>query len=110
MAATYSVDEDQGGDDSPLRPGASPRAIRTALLPADREQFDEAFASALAETRASLDLTGLFRTLEHWRGIAALHADRERFRRVARRAAQLLTGEPSPDDEPLEVTRAKAQL
>jgi hypothetical protein len=46
--------------------------------------------------------------LEHWRRVAALQADPEVFRRVARRAAELLTGEPSPVDEPLELTRQKA--
>ena len=29
---------------------------------------------------------------------------------VLRRTAELLTGSPSPDDEPFEVTRAKASM
>ncbi|MQA12141.1 MAG: hypothetical protein GEU98_27130 [Pseudonocardiaceae bacterium] len=47
---------------------------------------------------------------KQWRRIAALQADPDNFRRVARRAAELRTGEPSPADEPLSVTRTKAGL
>jgi len=39
-----------------------------------------------------------------------LQADRGDFRRVARRAAELRTGEPVPDDEPWSVTRVEAGL
>jgi hypothetical protein len=80
------------------------------LLPEDRDDFDAAFDAALTQARVSRDLIGLFRMLERWRGIAALHADPEVFRRVARRAAQARTGQPSPADEPLAVTRRKAGL
>lgn len=93
----------------PLAPGASPRAIRTALLEADRDAFDDAYRAALQEARERLDLTELFETLEQWR-VAALQHDRENFRAVARRAAELRTGEPVPRDEPLATTRAKAGL
>lgn len=94
----------------PLAPGASPAAIRAALLPEDRSTFDTAYSAALDEARASLDLTELLDLVESWRRIAALQADRQNFARVARRAAELRTGEPVPADEPLSVTRAKAGL
>lgn len=94
----------------PLRPGASPHDIRAALLADDRVQFDDAYARALADARVSLDLTELFRTLEQWRRTALLHSDPQEFRRVVRRAAELLTGEAIPSDEPLAVTRAKAGM
>lgn len=94
----------------PLAPGASPRAIRTALLEADRDAFDDAYRAALQEARERLDLTELFETLEQWRRVAALQHDRENFRAVARRAAELRTGEPVPEGESLETTRAKAGL
>jgi hypothetical protein len=95
----------------PLRPGASPCAIRTALLTdGDRAEFDADYEQALTDARQSLDLTELFETLEQWRRIAVLHSDPENFRRVARRTAELLTGQTVPDDEPLIVTRAKAGL
>lgn len=94
----------------PLARGASPEAIRSALLPEDRPAFDDAYATALAEARTSLDLTTLFTTLERWRATAVLQSDPARFRDVARRAAEKLTGQPSPEDEPMSVTRAKAGL
>ncbi|MGH3916442.1 MAG: DUF6247 family protein [Pseudonocardiaceae bacterium] len=91
-----------------MRPGAAPRAVRAALLPADRIRFDVAYEAALAGSRESLDLTGLFKALEHWRQVAVLQSDSEGYRRVVRRAAEALTGEEIPADEPLELTRAKA--
>lgn len=110
MTATYSVDEPTPRGRHPLAKGASPEAIRSALLPEDQAAFDVAYDEALGHARESFDLTGLFRTLERWRGLAALQNDPEVFRRVARRAAEKLTGEPSPEDEPLAVTRAKARM
>jgi uncharacterized protein DUF6247 len=109
MAATYAHDENPRVG-HPLSPGASPQAIRAHLLPEDRPDFDTDYERALAAARESLDLADLFRTLEHWRTRAALQSDPAVFRRVARRAAELLTGEPSPEDEPLAVTRAKAGM
>ncbi len=105
MTATYAYDE-QPSSGHPLRPGAAPRAIRAALLPVDRTTFD----AALVESRGSLDLTGLFTMLEHWRRVAVLQSDPEGYRRVVRRVAKALTGEEIPADEPLEVTRAKAGI
>jgi hypothetical protein len=48
--------------------------------------------------------------VEPWRRIAVLQTDPAAYRRTLRRAAELATGEPSPDDEPLEVTSARAGL
>jgi hypothetical protein len=106
----YSVNVEPTHGGHPLGKGASPQVIRSALLPEDRAAFDAAYDQALTKARSSRDLTGLFTTLERWRGVAALHSDPERFARVARRAAEKLTGQPSPDDEPLAVTRAKAGI
>ena len=110
VTAMYSLDESVARGRHPLAQGASPEAIRSALLPEDHAAFDVAYAAALGEAQESLELTGLFRMLERWRGIAALQNDPEVFRRVARRAAEKLTGNPAPDDEPLTVTRATAHL
>jgi hypothetical protein len=110
MSTTYSVDESSPGARHSLAKGASPEAIRSALLAEDRAAFDVAYEKALSDARESLDLTGLFRMLERWRGIAVLQRDPAVFHRVARRAAEKLTGQPSPDDEPLAVTRAKASM
>jgi uncharacterized protein DUF6247 len=89
-----------------LRPGASPHDIRTALLPEDRMVFDAAHERALA----SLDVTELPRTLEHWRRTAVIQSDPQDFRRVVRRVAESLTGDAIPADEPLAVTRAQAGM
>jgi hypothetical protein len=109
VRATYAYDE-QPSSGHPLGPGASPGHIRTALLPGDRVRFDVAYERALVRARESLDLTELFRTLEQWRRTALVQRDPEEFRRVVRRAAELLTGAASPVDEPLAVTRAKAGM
>ena len=110
VTAQY-VSNDPPTSGYPLRPGASPGAIRAALLSEqDRAEFDTDYELALADARRSLDLACLFETLEQWRRIAVLHSDPQNFRRVARRTAELLTGQPIPGDEPLTVTRAKAGL
>lgn len=109
MTATYAYDE-QPSSPHPLRPGASPHDIRAALLPVDQVKFDVAYERALAPARASLDLTELFRTLEHWRRMAVMQRDPQEFRCVVRRVAELLAGEPVPVDEPLAVTRVKAGM
>jgi Family of unknown function (DUF6247) len=57
------------------------------------------------EARETLELVALFETLERWRRIAALQADRDNFRRAARRVAELRTGESVPEDEPLRQSR-----
>lgn len=110
VGATYSVDDDTNPAGHPLRRGASPRAIRSALLPDDQIAFDTAYSAVLADARASLDLTALFEMLERWRRMALLQQDPTRFHALARRAAELLTGAPIPDDEPVAVTRAKAGI
>lgn len=86
--------------------GPSPSAIREALLPEDRPGFDAAYAAALGAARESLELTGL----ERWRRLAVLQRDPVRFASVARRAAERLTGEAVPADEPLAETRRRAGL
>ena len=75
-----------------------------------RERFDAAYEEALAQARESLDLTELFKRLEHWRRVALLQSNPEDYRRVVRRAAEALSGQPVPEDEPLEVSRTRAGL
>lgn len=103
---------ERGGDPDesrqPLAPGASPRAIAASLLDRDRAEFLAEYDRLVERARVDLDLTELLDMLEHWRGIAALQAAPRRFARNIRRAAEIITGEAIPDDEPLEVTRAKA--
>ncbi|TLW89255.1 hypothetical protein FFT09_22635 [Saccharomonospora piscinae] len=106
----HASDVSQPGGQHPLSPGASPHAIRSALLESDRARFDAAYAAALETARDRLELVELFEVLEQWRRVAVLQSDRGNFRAVARRAAELVTGEPVADDEPLETLRAKAGL
>ncbi len=109
VTALWSYDDRPRRGD-PLLPGATPAAIREALLPDDRKEFDAAYGRTLAVARQSLDLGELFRTLEHWRRVALLQRDPDGYRTLVRRAAELLTGEAVPEDEPLAVTRARAGM
>ncbi len=109
VAALWSYD-DQPRRGDPLLPGAAPAAIREALLPDDRAAFDAAYERALAVARESPDLADLFREIEQWRRVALLQRDRDGYRALVRRAAELLTGQPVPEDEPLAVTRARAGM
>ncbi|ASR40009.1 hypothetical protein BAY61_32145 (plasmid) [Prauserella marina] len=95
---------------SSLRPGADPKAISAALLPADQEQFKQEFAQTLERMKGTLDLTELHALLEQWRRLAVLQREPDRFHHVVRRAAELRTGRPVPADEPLETTRADAGI
>lgn len=89
--------------DHPLAPGAAASVIREHLLPEDRGRFDEALRAV-----ANDDENARWDCLERWRGIAMIQSDRESFTRLARHLAERKSGRPSPSDEPLEVTRAKA--
>jgi Family of unknown function (DUF6247) len=109
VTATWSYDEQPRSGDA-LLPGAAPAAIREALLAEDRAEFDSAYGEALGAARESMDLTDLFRRLEHWRRVALLQRDRAGYRSLVRRAAERLTGQPVSEDEPLAVTRARAGL
>jgi hypothetical protein len=109
VTALWSFDERPRTGD-PLLPGATPAAIRESLLPEDRAKFDTAYQRELATGRESLDLTELFRCLEHWRRLALLQRDPERFASIARRAAERLTGKPVPSGEPLAETRRHAGM
>ncbi|MGH3828297.1 MAG: DUF6247 family protein [Pseudonocardiaceae bacterium] len=70
MSVLWSFDEQPRTGD-PLLPGAASAVIRDVLLPEDRVRFDAAYQHALAAAREDLDLTELFRCLEHWRRVRA---------------------------------------
>jgi hypothetical protein len=95
----------------PLLPGASPATIRSWLATdEDRDRFLGDYAAALDRARDELDLTPVQDTIEEWRRIAVLQTDPAGFRRTVRYAAEQVTGQPSPEDEPLAVTRGKAGI
>lgn len=103
-ALEHEAHGDPSGD-HPLAPGAAASVIREHLLPEDRGRFDEALRAVANE-----DENARWHCLERWRGIAMIQSDRESFVRLARHLAERKSGRPSPSDEPLEVTRAKAGL
>lgn len=94
----------------PLANGASPAVIRQWLLPRDARRFVSEYEEAIDEARTSLDLAAVFEVIERWRRIAILQTDPEAYRQTIRRAAELATGQASPDDEPIEVSAAKAGM
>jgi hypothetical protein len=106
VAATDNLRDGPEPDLQALAPGAEPDVIRGYLLPEDRARFD----AALTRARESCDEDQLWTCVERWRGMAVLQADRQKFRRLARQIAERTTGTPSPENEPLEVTRAKAHI
>ena len=87
--------------------GASPTEVRAALHPEYRAEFDRAYLRALEEAGRSLDLSGIHETIEHWRRRSWLTRDREQYRRMIRRASELLTGHAPPEEEPVEVTESR---
>ncbi|MGH3720882.1 MAG: DUF6247 family protein [Pseudonocardiaceae bacterium] len=88
-------------------PGAKPREIHAALHPEYREEFDRDYREALAEAGRTLDLEGVFDTLEYWRMRSWITRDSREHRRVVRRAVELLTGQEPPMDEPVTVIEAR---
>lgn len=94
----------------PLLPGASPATIRDWLLPEDRDRFVAEYRSALDDARQTLQLAAVQGVVEQWRRIAMAQSDPAGFRKAVRAAAALMTGDGSPEDEPFEVTRAKAGM
>jgi hypothetical protein len=94
----------------PLAAGASPAVVKQWLLPHNAERFIAEYREALDDARTSLQLEVVLEVVEHWRGIAILQTDPAAYRRTVRHAAQIATGEPSPQDEPLAVTSTKAGL
>ena len=87
---------------TPLTAKSGPDEIRAALLPEYRDQFDEALAASGPDDRGE--------TLRRWLLQAMGQQNPADFRRLARRVAELRTGEPCPEDEPFEITRSKAGI
>jgi hypothetical protein len=85
-----------GSPTLPPLPGAKPREIRASLHPEYREEFDRDYREALAEAGRTLDLEGIYDTLEHWRMRSWITRDKQEHRRVVRRAVELLTGQERP--------------
>lgn len=76
----------------------------------DRERFVGEYEAAMDEARRSLELEPVHAVVERWRRIAVLQTDPVAFRRSVRRAAELMTGASTPDDEPFTITRSRAGM
>ena len=94
----------------PLLQGASPRTVREWLPAELARRFDDAYRSAIDAARTTYELDPVNEVVEDWRRIAVLHTDPVAFRRTMRAAAELATGEPSPEDELWETTLTRAGL
>jgi hypothetical protein len=96
--------------ESSLARGASPATVRGHLPEPERTRFVTEYEAAIDLARSSLDLAPVLDVVERYRAIAIAHSDPEGFRRGVRRWAEILTGEPVPDGEPFEVTRARVGI
>ena len=106
MTAAEEIEHGPTPARHPLAPGATPTAISHHLLREDRGRFRQALEAA----KAGGDADEVDRCMEHWRRVAVVERDRDEFVRIARRDAEQNTGEASPPDEPLALTRAKAGM
>jgi hypothetical protein len=100
------------GRTGPSFADASPAVVRAALIPEERAEFDQQWREVMAKATETLDLAEVFATLDEWRRVARLtaRAGAEAHRAMYRRAAERLTGEAVPVDEPLSRTKARLGL
>jgi len=100
------------GRTGPSFADASPAEVRAALIPEEATEFDQQWRDVMARATERLDLAEVFATLDSWRRVARLTAadGAEAHRAMYRRAAERLTGNPIPADEPLPQTKARLGL
>lgn len=86
--------------------------MRAALIPEEAREFDDQWRAAMTEATETLDLNPVLALLESWRRVAWITAEsgHDAHRRMYRRAAQLLSGDPVTTDEPLLRTKARLGL
>jgi hypothetical protein len=94
----------------PLLAGVSPKIIASHLFPEDRDRFRIEYEAALDEARRTYELAPVQDVVEHWRRLAVLQLDPAAFKRSVRSIAEAVTGEPTPDGEPFEITRQKTGI
>jgi hypothetical protein len=77
-----------------IPPGATPHAIRSALVGDEVGDFDREYRQALAEAAETLDLSGVLDMLRRWQRVAwSAQDDPEAHRRMLERADQLAAGQ-----------------
>lgn len=93
----------------------TPAEIRDAILPEDRERFDDGFRRALDTAARTLSLDELDACLSHWRRAAAqqVHMGHDAYRAMLAEIDRRLAGGPPPpgmvSQEEME-TRLQARL
>ena len=90
-------------------PGKTLRAIREALLPEDKGEFDREFRAVMAEATESLDLTVVTSFIDRWWRVAWSSAEAEGHQRMLDNAARLNRGEAVATEE-WSTTRARLGL
>ena len=111
MPAVEHVDDTPSEDaPHPLLAGVSPKIIANHLFPEDQERFRVEYEASLEEARRTYELAPVQDVVEHWRRIAVLQLDPAAFKRSVRSIAEAVTGQPTPEGEPFEVTRQKTGI
>lgn len=84
-----------------LPAGVTPGAIRSALTPTLRGEFDHEWDIVLDEVKRSRDLGPVHSLLHKWRHIAAGEAEEPgRYYRVLAKAEQIMRAGGNPDGRP----------
>jgi Family of unknown function (DUF6247) len=91
---------------------ASPREVRAALVPEEQADFDRTWRAAMEQAADTLDLSGVFATLDSWRTHAVITDElgHDGYRRwLARVDRMSRTGELPPGTVPLDEVKALIQ-
>jgi hypothetical protein len=76
----------------------TPRAIRDALIDAERTEFEQSYAEEMATAARTLDLTGVLKVLDAYRKIAEItqRQGAEAHRTMLENADRLQRGDDAP--------------
>ncbi|WP_123667065.1 DUF6247 family protein [Actinocorallia herbida] len=88
-------------------PDKSPKAIRAALLPEERGDFDREYRGVMAAATEDLDLAPVLEFIERWWRVAVLSMDVERHRAALDVVARLDRGEQVPTGSAVDMIRAR---
>jgi len=111
LSAMTAAASAQGSPVPRLTPDVTPAAIRDALVPEERESFEQAYRAALAEAAESLDLTAVLDVLRTYHRIAAQtrHHGRVAHQRMLDTARRIMADGTNADAIPLAEHRGHLQ-
>ncbi|MEV5569187.1 DUF6247 family protein [Spirillospora sp. NPDC052269] len=92
---------------APVPPGRDLKAIRAALLPEDRADFDSGLRRAMNTAADHLDLSPVHEFIETWWRIAVSSMDPGRHRAALRASEALVRGEAVPTVDATEMIRRR---